>query len=83
LGLFAFLVACDEVAVNQVPSGLSARRPGRPGVPLVRVPRTPPRILEAGEASALLAALRTSGDTAMVELMLFGAPRRCEFSACG
>jgi integrase/recombinase XerD len=77
-GLFAFLVACGDVAVNPVPTGLSARRPGRPGVPLVRAPRTLPRILEPGEANALLAALRTVRDVAMVELMLFGALRRCE-----
>lgn len=77
-GLFGFLLACGDVMSNPVPTGLSARRPGRPGVPLVRVPRTLPRILEPGEASALLAALRTSRDIAMVELMLFGALRRCE-----
>jgi integrase/recombinase XerD len=77
-GLFAFLIACDEVPANPVPTGLSARRPGRPGVPPVRAPRTLPRILEPGEASALLAALRISRDIAMVELMLFGALRQCE-----
>jgi integrase/recombinase XerD len=39
-GLFAFLVACDRVAANPVPSGLAARRPGARGVPLIRTPRT-------------------------------------------
>ncbi|SRR6266536_1363771 len=48
-GLFGFLLACGDVMSNPVPTGLSARRPGRPGVPLVRVPRTLPRILEPGE----------------------------------
>jgi len=77
-GLFAFLLAGEEVERNPVPTGLTARRPGRPRVPLVRVPKTLPRILEPGEANALLAALRTFRDRAMVELMLFGALRRCE-----
>lgn len=77
-GLFAYLVACDHVAANPVPSGLAARRPGMRGVPLIRAPRTLPRILEPSEVNRLLAALRTARDAAMVELMLFGALRRCE-----
>ncbi len=77
-GLFGFLVACGDVTANPVPTGLLARRPGRPGVPLVRASRTLPRILEPGEAGALLKALRTMRDVAMVELMLLGALRRCE-----
>ena len=52
--------------------------PGPPGVPLIRVPRTLPPVLEPDEVTRLLAALRTSRDTAMVELMVFGALRRCE-----
>lgn len=77
-GLFAFLVARGLVAVNPVPRGLMTRRPGHRAVPLVRVPRTLPRILDAAEARALLGALRTARDRAMVELMLLGALRRCE-----
>jgi integrase len=77
-GLFAYLLACDLVAANPVPAGLSARRPGMRGVPLIRTPRTLPRILEPSEANRLLAALRTGRDAAIVELMLFGALRRCE-----
>jgi site-specific recombinase XerD len=47
-------------------------------VPLIRAPQTLPRVLEPQEATALLAALRTHRDRAMVEAMLFGALRRCE-----
>ena len=77
-GLYGYLLACGEVNSNPVPTGLSARRPGRPSVPLIRVPRTLPRVLEPDEVTRLLAALRTSRDTGMVELMVFGALRRCE-----
>jgi site-specific recombinase XerD len=47
-------------------------------VPLVRVPRQLPKILEPDEARALLAALRTHRDRAMVLAMLLGGLRRCE-----
>jgi integrase len=46
--------------------------------PLVRVPRTLPKILGASEANALLGALRTHRDRAMVLAMLLGGLRRCE-----
>lgn len=77
-GLFAFLAARGDVDSNPVPRGLSTRRVGRRGVPLIRAPHTLPRVLEPQEATALLAALRTHRDRAMVEAMLFGALRRCE-----
>jgi integrase/recombinase XerD len=63
------------------PRGLASRRPGRRGhggMPLVRTPRTLPRILAPAEADALLAALRTARDRAMVLAMLLGGLRRCE-----
>jgi integrase len=64
-----------------VPRGLPTRRerqrPGQ-GVPLVRVPRTLPQILEPGEVDALTAALRTHRDRAMVAAMVLGGLRRCE-----
>jgi integrase/recombinase XerD len=47
-GLFAFLQARGDVAANPVPRGLPTRRERqrpRQGVPLVRTPRTLPRIL--------------------------------------
>ncbi|MCA1572914.1 MAG: tyrosine-type recombinase/integrase [Chloroflexi bacterium] len=82
-GLFNYLAArgdCD-VTRNPVPRGLAARRPGdrrRASVPLVRRPRTLPRILSPAEVDALVAALRTRRDRAMVEAMLLGGLRRCE-----
>jgi integrase/recombinase XerD len=77
-GLFAYLVARGVVAANPVPRGLATRRPGRAGVPLVRAPRTLPRVLDPAEVTALLGALRTARDRAMVELMLLAGLRRCE-----
>ncbi|MBO0819344.1 MAG: tyrosine-type recombinase/integrase [Nocardiopsaceae bacterium] len=69
------------MSANPVPRGLPARRerqrPGQ-GVPLVRTPRTLPRILEPGEVDALTAALRTHRDRAMVAAMVLGGLRRCE-----
>ena len=53
------------------------QRPGQ-AVPLVRVPRTLPRILEPGEVDALTAALRTHRDRAMAAAMVLGGLRRCE-----
>src|ERR1017187_3034815 len=80
-GLYGFLQARGDVSVNPVPRGLPTRRerqrPGQ-GVPLVRVPRTLPQILEPGEVDALTAALRTHRDRAMVAAMVLGGLRRCE-----
>jgi integrase/recombinase XerD len=45
---------------------------------LIRATRTLPRILEPGEVDALLAALRTQRDRAMVLAMVLGGLRRCE-----
>jgi site-specific recombinase XerD len=80
-GLFGFLQARGDVAANPVPHGLPTRRERqrpRQGVPLVRTPRTLPRILEPGQVDALLAALRTWRDRAMTEAMVLGGLRRCE-----
>lgn len=67
---------------NPVPTSLAARRPGarrgKGGVPLIRTPRTLPRVLASIEVDALRAALRTHRDRAMVEAMLLGGLRRCE-----
>ena len=80
-GLYVFLHARGDVAVNPVPRGLPARRerqrPGQ-GVPLVRAPRTLPQILGPAEVDALTAALRTHRDRAMVAAMVLGGLRRCE-----
>lgn len=83
-GLFAYLVARGDagVSVNPVPASLHARRPGarrgKGGVPLIRTPRTLPRVLSPAEVGALMAALRTHRDRAMVEAMVLGGLRRCE-----
>ena len=80
-GLFAYLHARGDVPANPVPRGLPTRRERlrpRQTVPLVRVPRTLPRILAPGEVDALLAALRTRRDRAMVTAMVLGGLRRCE-----
>ncbi len=79
-GLFSYLFERGLIERNPVPHGL-ATRSGRlhsRGAPLIRAPRRLPRVLGPGEVSALLAALRTDRDRAMVTLMLFGGLRRCE-----
>jgi integrase/recombinase XerD len=83
-GLFAYLIARADAGVdaNPVPRGLATRgRRGRAGVrgtPLIRAPRTLPRVLEPAEADAFVAVLRTQRDRAMVAAMLLGGLRRCE-----
>jgi integrase/recombinase XerD len=83
-GFYAYLIARGgtPVRTNPVPRGLSTRRQGGSKrsrtVPLVRVPRTLPRILDPAEVTALLSALRTHRDRAMVLAMLLGGLRRCE-----
>lgn len=83
-GLFAYLVARGDagVAANPVPRGLATRRaqgrPGVRGVPLLRAPRTLPRVLAPATVTAFLATLRTQRDRALVEAMLLGGLRRCE-----
>jgi len=79
--MFAFLVARGDVDRNPVPRGLSTRRSrdrGRRGVPLIRTPRTLPRVAEPAEIDALLGACRRLRDRAMFEAMVFGGLRRCE-----
>jgi integrase/recombinase XerD len=79
---YGFAVARGDLAVNPVPRGLPTRRSRHRGdqamVPLVRGVRRLPQILEPGQGEALLAALRTERDRAMVEAMLLGGLRRCE-----
>jgi site-specific recombinase XerD len=79
---YGYLVAGGEVAVNPVPRGLPTRksrhRGDRGAVPLVRGVRRLPRILEPVEVEALMAALRTERDRAIVQAMLLGGLRRCE-----
>jgi integrase/recombinase XerD len=83
-GLYACLVARGDTPVraSPVPRGLMTRRQGGTMrsrmAPLVRVPRTLPRILSPEEADRLVAALRTHRDRAMVLAMLLAGLRRCE-----
>uniref|UniRef100_UPI002623C7DD tyrosine-type recombinase/integrase n=1 Tax=Haloactinopolyspora sp. TaxID=1966353 RepID=UPI002623C7DD len=83
-GLFAYLVVRDDVAVmaNPVPRGLATRwsrsGPRSRTVPLIRTPRTLPRVCSPSEVDALMSALRTDRDRAMVDAMLLGGLRRCE-----
>jgi integrase/recombinase XerD len=79
---YGYLVTRGDAGVetNPVPRGLPTRRhrgDGR-GQPLVRAVRRLPRILEPEELAALLAALRTHRDRAMVQAMVLGGLRRAE-----
>ncbi len=57
-GLYGYLVARDDVVVkaNPVPRGMATRRSStrRRGVPLLRAPRTLPKLLEPDEVDRLL-----------------------------
>jgi site-specific recombinase XerD len=80
--LYGYLITRGDVGVetNPVPRGLPTRRhrhDGR-GQPLVRSVRRLPRILEPEELAALMAALRTQRDRAMVQAMVLGGLRRAE-----
>jgi len=81
--LYGYLITRDDVdvTVNPVPRGIATRqsrsRNGR-GLPLVRGVRRLPRILDPEEIEALMAALRTDRDRAMVQAMVLGGLRRCE-----
>jgi len=82
-GLYEYLIIRGDTAIRQnpVPRGLATRRPGQRavrGVPLIRAPRTLPRVIDHEQADGFLAALRTERDRAMVEAMLLGGLRRCE-----
>ncbi|MBU1802394.1 MAG: tyrosine-type recombinase/integrase [Actinobacteria bacterium] len=82
-GLYEYLIIRDDAGVtrNPVPRGLAVRRPGQRavrGVPLIRAPRTLPRVIDPDQVDAFTRALRTRRDRAMVEAMLLGGLRRCE-----
>jgi integrase len=82
-GLYEYLIVRGDTPVsrNPVPRGLAMRRPGQRavrGVPLIRTPRTLPRIVSPEDVDAFCASLRTLRDRAMVDAMLLGGLRRCE-----
>ena len=69
------------VTANPVPRGLPTRRSrlrGGRGTPLIKGVRRLPRILDPVEVDALMGALRTDRDRAMVLAMVLGGLRRCE-----
>jgi len=81
--LYGYLVVRGDagVSTNPVPRGLPTRQRRRNGpkvVPLVRGVRRLPRVLAPGEVDALLGALRTDRDRAIVQAMLLAGLRRCE-----
>ena len=81
-GLFNYLVLCGERTSNPVPRGLANRRTGAGGratsSPLIRTPRTLPRVLDPGDVIGLLGAVRRWRDRAMLEAMVLGGLRCCE-----
>ena len=81
-GLFNYLVLCGEMPANPVPRGMATRRTGagarKTGLPLIRTPRTLPRVLDPAEVIALLGAARRWRDRAMLEAMVLGGLRCCE-----
>ncbi len=80
-GLFSYLTVRGDVMANPVPRAVTTRRElsrPRQAVPLVRRPRTLPRVLEAAEVDALLAAATTVRDRAMFQALVLGGLRRCE-----
>ena len=82
-GLYEYLVLRGEVVANPVPRGLAVRPPGQRvirGVPLIRTPRTLPRIIEPSDVGLLLATLRTQRDQAMVLAMLLGGCGAVKYS---
>lgn len=79
-GLFGYLMTRDDLAIerNPVPTGMAnRRRSGNRRAPLLRTPRTLPRVLGPGEVESVLGALNTARDRAMVLAMLLGGLRRC------
>ncbi|MDP9419545.1 MAG: tyrosine-type recombinase/integrase [Actinomycetota bacterium] len=81
-GFYAYVLARGDttLARNPVPQGLTTRREGerRRRRPLVRSVTTLPRVLAPSEVDALVDALRTGRDRAMVDAMVLGGLRRCE-----
>jgi len=81
---YGYLLTRGDVGVetNPVPRGLPTRRSRHRrelrGQPLVREVRRLPRILDPDDLTALMGALRTDRDRAMVQAMALGALRRSE-----
>lgn len=85
-GFYSHLCALGELDHNPVQRGMPVRSPvtrDRRVVPLVRPVRRLPRILDHDDVNALVAALRTNRDRAMIDAMLLGGLRRCEVLGLG
>jgi len=85
-GFYSHLVALGDMDHNPVQRGMPVRSPvhrDRRVVPLVRPARHLPRILDHDQANALVGALRTDRDRAMIDAMLLGGLRRCEVLGLG
>jgi integrase/recombinase XerD len=72
---YVYLLARADTSVtrNPVPRGLATRRERsrpRQGVPLVRNVKTLPRVLSPADVDALVSAMRTERDKAMIQAML-------------
>jgi integrase len=83
-GFYGYLLYREDTGVERspVPRGLPTRRAshhqGGSVTPLIRTPRTLPRVVMPQEATALLEGLRTRRDEAMILAMLLGGLRRGE-----
>lgn len=85
-GFYDYLVVRGDVAANPVPRGLASRRGGQRavrGVPLIRAPRTLPRVIDPAEIDAFFSALRKHRDRAMVDAMLLGGCVDARSLGCG
>ncbi len=80
--LFNYLVMCGEMTANPVPRGMASRRTGAGGqpvgAPLIRTPRTLPKVLDPADVILLVGAVRRWRDRAMLEAMVLGGLRCCE-----
>ena len=69
-GLYDYLIVRGDVTANPVPRGLATRRGAQRavrGVPLIRAPRTLPRVVDPIDIDAFTGSLRTQRDRAMVD----------------
>ena len=78
--LYRDLLLVGAVSANPVQRGMPVRSPvtRKRVVPLVRTVRHLPRVLDPADVTALMAALRTQRDRAIVEAMLLAGLRRSE-----
>ena len=64
-GLYDYLIVRGDTSANPVPRGLATRSGGQRavrGVPLIRAPRTLPRVVDPADIDAFTGSLRTQRD---------------------